>query len=288
MEALVIELTLFQAVEQFGRAGHALTEADLERPWAWGAYDEGLRYAFFRTYEELRELAAVSVAERSTRGPAISSAQRALAQHHAAYRDLQALLFGLPSAELDRAPAEGEWPLRTVLEHIIQAEGGFYVLVRYALERRRSGDGRPAEIPEAFWEEVVGPEELLFKAAVAGPPAEMWAYYDRLHQRVVSEFASIDAEEVQAPSRYWEGYDLPLQFRLHRFDAHLRQHTIQAEKALDALGRRPGEAMRLLRLIYAALADAEGAAIGAPDVAMQQRRATAQAIIGRAGEIAGL
>jgi hypothetical protein len=279
------DLRLAQAVEQFARAGHTLTEADLERDWTWGAYDEGLRYAFFRTYEELRELAATSVAERSIHGPAISAAQRALAQHHAAYRDLQALLFGLPDAELDRAPAAGEWPLRTVLEHIIEAEGGFYVLVRYAIERRRSGDGRPAEIPEAFWEQVIGPEEPRFKAALAGPSAEIWAYYEMLHQRILHEFASIDAEEVQAPSRYWEGYDLPLQFRLHRFDAHLRQHTIQAEKTLNALGRHPSEAMRLLRLIYAALADAEGAAIGAPDANMQQRREVAAVIAARAAEI---
>jgi hypothetical protein len=46
--------------------------------------------------------------------------------------------------------------------------------------------------------------------------------------------------------------------------------------------------MRLLRLIYAALADAEGAAIGAPNVAAQRRRATAEAIAERAEEITGL
>jgi hypothetical protein len=281
------EPTLAEAVEKFARATYALTEADLERDWTWGAYDEGLRYAFFRTYEELRELAATIVAERGTHGPPISAAQRALAQYQAAYRDLQALLIGLPDAELDRAPGADEWTLRTVLEHIVGAEGSFYVLVRYALERQRSGDGRPADIPEAFWEQVIGPEEPLYKAALAGPLAEIWAYYGRLNQRVIDEFASIDAQESQAPSRYWEGYDLPIQFRLHRFDAHLRQHTIQAEKALAALGRPPSEAMRLLRLIYAALADAEGAAIGAADVAAQRRLATAQAILVRAAEIAG-
>jgi hypothetical protein len=264
-----------------------LTEADLARDWTWGAYDEGLRYAFFRTYEELRDLAATTVAERSAHGLTISAAQRALAQYQAAYRDLQALLVGLPDAELDRAPAADEWPLRSVLEHIIGAEGSFYVLVRYALERKRSGDDRPAEIPEAFWVQVIGPEEPLYKAAMAGSLAEIWAYYGRLNRRVIDEFAAIDAEESQAPSRYWEGYDLPIQFRLHRFDAHMRQHTIQAEKTLAALGRPPSEAMRLLRLIYAALADVEGAAIGAADVAAQRRHAIAEAILARATEIAG-
>ena len=28
---------------------------------------------------------------------------------------------------------------------------------------------------------------------------------------------------------------MPIEFRLHRFDSHLRQHTIQAEKTLAGL-----------------------------------------------------
>jgi hypothetical protein len=281
------EVTLAQAVEQFALRTHALSDADLERPWAWQAYDEGVRYAFFRTYEELRELAAVTAAERAAKGPPVTVAQRVLAQYHAAYRDLQALLIGVPDAELDRAPAAGEWTLRQVLEHIIEADGGFYGVIGYALERQRSGDGRPAEIPEEFWNAIFGPQEdAAFKAALCGTLDEIRAYYEAFHARILREFATISDAEVEAPARYWEGYSLPIQFRLHRCDAHLRQHTIQIEKTLDMLGRRPSETMRLLRLIYAALAEAEGVAAGAPDVGAERRRATAAAITARAEEVA--
>jgi DinB superfamily len=282
------ELTLAQAVERFALCIYGLADSDLERAWAWGEYDEGLRYACFRTYEELRELGVLTAAERAAGGPTITTAQRVLAQYHAAYRDLEALLLGLPDSELDRAPAEGEWPLRQVLSHIINADGGFYGLVRYALERLRDDD-RPAKIPDTFWETIFSPQdEAELKTAMAGTLAQIRAYYGAFHERILREFARIGDNEIQAPSRYWESYDLPLQFRLHRFDSHLRQHSIQAEKTLDALGRHPSEAMRLLRLIYAALAEAEGAAIGAPGVGAARRDAVAAAIGQRAEEVAGV
>ena len=42
------------AVERFARLTISLSDADLERPWAWGDYDEGVRFAFFRNFESLR------------------------------------------------------------------------------------------------------------------------------------------------------------------------------------------------------------------------------------------
>jgi hypothetical protein len=50
---------------------------------------------------------------------------------------------------------------------------------------------------------------------------------------------------------------MPLRFRLHRFEEHLRQHTIQLDKTLVGIGRSPTEAHRLIRNIYYALADVE-------------------------------
>ncbi len=50
---------------------------------------------------------------------------------------------------------------------------------------------------------------------------------------------------------------MPLRFRLHRFEEHLRQHTIQLDKTLVAIDRVPTEAQRLVRNIYNALADVE-------------------------------
>jgi hypothetical protein len=80
---------------------------------------------------------------------------------------------------------------------------------------------------------------------------------------------------------------MSLQFRLHRFDSHLRQHSVQAEKALAALDGPPSEARRLLRLVYAALAEAEGYTIGAPETGQDLRDGLAREIAGRSAEIAG-
>ena len=275
---------LAQAVEKFARLTHALSDGELERPWAWKEYDEGLRVAFFRTYEELRELAATLAAARAAGGPALTTAQRVLAQYHAAYRDLQAVVLGVADDELDRAPAAGEWPLRAVLEHMVRADWGFFAVTRHALEQHRRGG--PAERPssearKALWRS----EGPAFEAALGGSLADILAYHDALHGRILRELADIKDSEIGAPSWFWESEPFPLQFRLHRFDAHLRQHTIQAEKALDALGRGPSEAMRLLRLIYAALAEAEGVTIGADGFGAEQQRTVATEIAMRAGAV---
>jgi hypothetical protein len=117
---------------------------------------------------------------------------------------------------------------------------------------------------------------------------ELRDYFEVVHRRTLGEFADIGDDELDAPSVYWEGYELPLRFRLHRFDSHLRQHTVQADKTLAAIGCAPGEALRLLRLVFGALAQAEGALIGAGDQASDEWSQTAQTIETRTDEIAAV
>jgi len=285
----MLETSLYRAVGQFAGVTQGVPDAKLDREWAWGAYDsEGVRFAFFRTYEELRELAVRTAAERSARGPRVSSAQRILAQYHSAYRDLEAALLGIGPEPAVQAPAEGEWPVRKAVAHITGADLGFYGMVKYALERHRTGDGRPAEIPDEAWDDLVGETEESYQALMEGSLDSLRAYHAALHQRVLSEFSGIGDEELALPSRYWEGTDMSLRFRLHRFDSHLRQHIVQVDKTLERIGQSPNEARRLLRLIYAALAEAEGATIGAWEAGAALRREVAGAISGRASEIAGI
>jgi len=281
--------SLAQAVARLAEVTHNVPDSQLGREWAWGAYDsEGVRFAFFRTYEELRELAVKTAVERAAHGPAPSAAQRILAQYHAAYRDLQALLFGVADPEADQPPAEGEWPLRQVVSHIVAAELGFFAVSKYALDRHRGDDDQPAKIPDEAWDRLMGQDEAAIRAILEAPLSSLKSYHEALHERVLHEFADIREEELVAPSMYWEGYELNLRFRLHRFDSHLRQHIVQVEKTLEGLGRPPNEARRLLRLIYAALAEAEGETIGAWQVGAELSRETADAIAPRAEEIAGI
>ena len=281
----MLDTVLARTVEQFAAVTQGLPDAELDRDWAWGAYDsEGVRFAFFRTYEDLRELAVKLAAQRSDQGPATSEAQHILAQYHVAYRDLQAALLGIGPEDAARAPAEEEWSLRRIAAHIVGAEAGFYVVVKYALDRYRSADDLPAKIPDQVWETQLG-DEASFVAILEGPLAGIQSYHATLHERVLEEFATISPAELATPSMYWEGYEMSLRFRLHRFDSHLRQHTVQVDKTLVAIDHPPPESKRLLRLIYAALAEVEGTTIGAWDLGAELRQEASEAISARADEI---
>jgi hypothetical protein len=285
----MFEASLVSAVEQFAALTLAAPDSQLEREWTWGAYDsEGVRFAFFRTYEELRELVARMAAERSAQGPPVSTAQRILAQYHASYRDLQAALMGVDADAARREPAGGEWPVRKVVAHIVQADVGFYVVVRYALDRHHSGDGRPAEVPDQEWEVVAGQDGASVEAILEGPLEGIRTFHETLHERVLLEFSGITEDELALPSMYWEGSEMSLRFRLHRFDSHLRQHIVQIDKTLAAVGHPLNEARRLLRLVFAALAEAEGASIGAWGVGADLWRTTAETIAARAEEVAAV
>lgn len=284
----MLDTTLADAVERFTHALAGATDEQLALPWTWGDYDsEGLRFASLRAYEELRALAVQLLAERVVVGPPITQAQRILGQYHAAYRDLDALLLGVSDDDLQRPPAPEEWSLAQVVRHIVEGDGGFFVLVRYALERHRSRDGRAPQIPESFWVATLGPEEQ-YDALINGPLAGLRAYHAALHERILGELYDIDDGELELPSSYWESYEMPLRFRLHRFDSHIRQHLVQAEKVLAAIGREPSEAKRLLRLVVAALTEAEAATIGAWKLGADRSREVAGRIAALADEIAPL
>lgn len=261
---------IHQAVHNFAGMTHGLSDSDLNREWSWKDYDEGVRFAFFRVYEKLRQLGARLGRSRSKSNQPLTTAQNILAQYHAAYRDLQAVLIGVSDADAARPPAEDEWPVRTALLHIIAAERTFFAINLDALQQRQGGEARPLEMSDEAWEAFWQGDEFdgLKKGA---PTSELMAYYDRLHGQVLAELAGIRDEVLGTPVVFWESTPMSLEFRLHRFDSHMRQHTIQIEKTLQAMHIPPTEAKRLLRLIYAALAEAEGFTIGLEDFGIAER-----------------
>jgi len=56
----------------------------------------------------------------------------------------------------------------------------------------------------------------------------------------------------------WVHYDVDVRFRLHRFAAHVVEHTVQCEKTLAALDWRPTEGRRIVRQLAALLGEVEG------------------------------
>ena len=293
--------SLSSTVENFAASTHHFTNPDLERPWDWNDYKEGVRFAFFRTYEQLCELAARLEIERNASAHPFTIAQRILGQYHAASRDLQAVLQGVtdelaaqvpgdaPSSGLpgdapsSGLPAEGEWPLRQVLAHIVQADRGFFANINYGLERARTGDSRPQEMTEDMWN-TFWADAPFAELSERGTLTEMQSYYHRLHPRILHTFSGIFADELHLPIYFWEG-QMPLEFRLHRFSSHMRQHTIQAEKTLAMLGRPPSETMRLLRIVYSALAAVESVTIGDESFGLECQNELAEEIARQTGEI---
>jgi len=141
-------VTPTQAVERLVRASVRLTDADLDRTYAWEEYgDDGLRFALLAAHLQLRETTATVAAARLGAGKTFSEAQRILAQVHEAYRDLTGALAGTSDAELDAKPPDDQWPLRQVLKHVLQTEKGFLAAIEVALDCARTG--RPNVTDEA-------------------------------------------------------------------------------------------------------------------------------------------
>lgn len=264
-----------QAVEELIGATVHLSDADMGREWKWGVYDEeGLRFALLMTHHELRDLAVRLSSRRAGEPP---EALRILAQYHQAYRDLTGVLAAVRSEDLDRAPAEGEWPLRETLAHALGAEHGFLAVNRFALVHHRAG--KHDEPPEEEWPE--------FRKAYAAPKDPVDGTIENvrnaffaIHRRVLSELDDVTDAELEQPAWFWDGA-MPIRFRLHRFEEHLRQHTIQLDKTLAVIAP-PTEAHRLVRNIYNALADVESS----DDPAEELRAKTAATIAERAATIA--
>ncbi|MBL7163877.1 MAG: DinB family protein [Anaerolineales bacterium] len=285
------EMKLIEAVERFALVTSKLTDEELEIAWQWRTFDANVRFAFFQTYEDLRTLAAKLISQRTSGSKLITTAQRSLAQYHSAYRDLQAILLGADEELLDIPPEQDEWPLRATLGHIMAAEREFFARIWFAVQQHRQDAEQAEEATEMTSEEVeefVGSyddfERTMNRLSLAG----ILAFYDSLHKRVLREITDIRGLELEAPSLWWEGIPLSVEYRLHRLDSHLRQHTIQVEKTLEALTQPPSEALRLLRLIYAALADVEGVIVGDWLLGQREQQELAATIQQRAEEIEGI
>jgi hypothetical protein len=279
----MFDTKLSGVVEDFAAFVLPLSEKDLEREWIWKDHDEeGIRFAFFVTLQELRHLAVTL----STLRPKPTATQHILSQNHAAYMDLQAALLGLSVEDADLAPAESEWPISRVYAHILRAEINFTANVRYALEKHHAGTWTSEAMSDE--DALVGMSRAEHQALLNGSLEGMRAYHREFHTEIIKEFSEITEKELDLPSTFWEQTRFPIQHRLHRYEAHYAQHTVQIDKTLVAIGRAHTESKRLLRKIYAALAEAEGMMIGAEKIENAMILETASSIAERTKEISGL
>jgi len=275
----VCNTQLARAAAAWQTVARRTADAAMERDWPWRGLTADVRWAFYRTYEDLLALSDAIVSTRHAARRPASEAQRDLARYQVAYRELESLLLRAEPADFDRAPAPGDWPLRDLLGHVMKAEVGFLTVTAWALDRHRLKDDAPLKAPaEAF---SGSPE-----ADASGTVAEVLARFAALHERILHTLSGAADAELNAPVSFW--YEADVRFQLHRFDAHLREHTIQAEKVLEAVLPPPKDGWRTLRLLYRALGEVEGSALGAEDLADPLIAPVADAAHQRARELLAL
>jgi len=214
----------------------ALSDDQMARPWHWRAGGEeelGIRDAYHRSLEDENvQTTSVIAAGLGEVAAALSLAQRAAG-------DLCGLLAGQSDELLDQEPARGEWPLREVMRHTINTEGGFRARSLWAVDRG------PDDSPD------VPADRVPADVDVSGDTTSIIATLLAARADTDEEFARLTADDLAKPAR-WAGYPVDVRFRMHRHASHLAEHTNQCEKALHALGEDPGEARQLVRAIWAA------------------------------------
>ena len=220
--------------EESLRALATLKDKDLERPWEWpGKGGADLRNAFF--YLLMEEQSALVVAATPT-----NEADRILALAQRAFGDLRGLLLAVPDALLDREPAPDEWSIRATMAHTIRVERSYRANTQHALLRR---DDDP----------LVLPEDRRPKPDPADTAGDALAIVNALARRRAETdlaLAGTDADQLGRPSE-WAATETPfkvdVRFRLHRFGAHLVEHTQQVEKTLRQLGQAESDAQAYVR-----------------------------------------
>jgi hypothetical protein len=164
---------------------------------------------------------------------------------------------------------------------MLGAERGFLAAIEVALDCVRSG--RPSIGDEtAFTAKRRPPEDP------SGSRANALNALFRSHTMILRALEGVTDTELATPSWFWEDTGYSIRFRMHRFEEHLRQHTIQVDKTLAALGHSPTEAERLVRNLYNALAGTEsvsGAGVG--DELLKSCAAAIDAIAAEVERIAG-
>ena len=239
-------------------AGFAGLDAEaLSRPWIWQGGKMDVRYALYRTLEDAQQVAVTVAAQPHP------VARRILALAQRAFGDLRGLMTGIPDELLDLRPHEQEWSLRETLRHIIWIERRYATQARYAVDRHDSDPIRVATdrlVPEADIDATGNAVAILTRLAAARVES---------HRRLDDVAPSAMTRPTQ-----WMHYDVDLRFRLHRFAAHVNEHTVQCEKTLATLGWRATEGRRIVRLVASAIGEIEG--LGASEQARTLEAALAE------------
>lgn len=242
-----------------------LPDGLLAKAWQWQGYDEGVRFAFFRVLEELRWMESVVIQQQHNQGQGYGAVHPILTAHHQAYWDLRVLFSGLDDKVFDQSPGEEDWSLRDILYHILEVEWAFYGVVRYAFQLAGTKpEWQLGLLPRDFMNSHFEEEGHFHESVFNGDFRTMFGFYDQLHTRILEDLKDLPDAKLAEMVAFWEPQPMPARFRLIRFESHIRQHSIQAQKNLDQFGIKSSEIKQLLRAAAQSFASLEARLIFLP------------------------
>ncbi len=214
----------------------------LARPWRWRGRELDVRGALYVSLQEEQDALVRARSEWEPR-----EAERILSLARRAFGDLRGLLVALSDSHLDGA-RDAEWSLRDVLRHTLGVERSYAANTLYAAHRR---DDEPIRL-EPGDPRLPKPSDV----DVSGGIDHVMERFEAARDQSDALLGALPEAVLTRPSR-WGQIDVDVRFRLHRFAAHLIEHTIQCEKALESSGARQSEARRVVRRIWATRGELE-------------------------------
>ncbi len=224
-----------------------LPDGLLEKKWTWQGYDEGIRFAFFRVLEELRWMESVVLQQQAQQGFVYNAVHTMLTPFHQRYWGFRTLFAGVEEKLIDQSPGEKEMTLRDILYHVLETEWAFYGLFRYTFNVAGTSAEYPlGEMPRDFLNQHFEQDGHFHESIFNGDVSTMLGFYDHLHLRVMEGLSEIPESGLAEMIGFWEPQPMPARFRLIRFEAHLLEHSVHAEKVLTQFSVKQSEIKRLL------------------------------------------
>ena len=148
---------------------------------------------------------------------AVTTYQRAIEIMQTTPAVLRALVTGLPAEALERAPAEGQWSVRDVLAHMVQAEAG---TIGPRIQSMLDQPGAPLPRPN--------PVE------VPATPRAMFDLWDAARQRNLELFRSVRPEQLDQTDQHARYGAVSLGEHVVEWAYHDLDHLRQMLAALQA------------------------------------------------------
>ena len=224
-----------------------IRDSALETGWPWRDDEADVRYGLYRAIEAIEEAAADVARILRASGAHRTPAAERIAPATAARWDLHGLLASMDDATLDRHPGAGEWTARETLGHVVNGQRAYGWYTAWWAARPIT-EPAPDGVPDAVRDAAGLPDE---ETEGEGTVSEIRARLDAILDLSAGRLAHLEDDGLSRPAR-WAGIPVTIGFRLGRWSSHVIEHTVQLDKAMAALRRRPSEVERLVRHIHAA------------------------------------